>query len=79
MKKNIIIAVLSLIVIILAGITCDQNTRINAYDRYNKDCETLLDSIASWDDSFLDTTAETDTYCDYIESREHLDSLIWRK
>ena len=79
MIKNLIIAALSLSVIILTGITCDQNTRINAYDRYNKNCETLLDSIASWNNSFLDTTAETDTYCDYIESRKHLDSLIWRK
>lgn len=49
---------------------------IKAYDVYNRDCEILLDSIASWDDSFMDTTGETDTYCNYIESREKLDSLI---
>lgn len=49
---------------------------IKAYDAYNRDCEILLDSIASWDDSFMDTTGETDTYCNYIESREKLDSLI---
>lgn len=79
MKKNIIIAVLSLVVVILAGIICDQNTRINTYDRYNKNCETLLDSIASWDDSFIDTIVETDTYYNYLESREYLDSIIWRK
>ena len=49
---------------------------IKAYNTYNRDCEILLDSIASWDDSFMDTTGETDTYCNYIESREKLDSLI---
>ena len=49
---------------------------IKAYDAYNRDCEILLDSIASWDDSFMDTTGETDTYCNYAESREKLDSLI---
>lgn len=49
---------------------------IKAYDAYNRDCEILLDSIASWDNSFMDTTGETDTYCNYIESREKLDSLI---
>lgn len=50
---------------------------IKAYDAHNKDCETLLDSISSWDESFMDTTGETDTYCNYIESREKLDSLIY--
>lgn len=49
---------------------------IEAYNSYNKDCETLLDSIASKDNSFMDTTGETDTYCNYMKSREKLDSLI---
>lgn len=49
---------------------------IKAYDAYNKDCEILLDSITSWDNSFMDTTGETDTYCNYMESKKKLYSLI---
>ena len=52
---------------------------IDAYDRYNRDCETLLDSIAKWDESFEDGIAETDTYVIYLDSREHLDSVLYNK
>ena len=52
---------------------------IDAYDRYNKDCETLLDSIAKWDESFGDNVAETDAYVIYLDSREHLDSVLYNK
>ena len=77
MTKNIIIVVLLLLVGVLTGVSYYQNVRIDAYDRYNRDCEILLDSIALWDKSFIDTVIETDN--NYLESREHLDSIIWRK
>ena len=51
---------------------------IDAYDRYNRDCEILLDSIAKWDESFGDGVAETDAYVIYLESREHLDSVLYK-
>ena len=79
MTKNIIIVVLLLLVGVLTGISYDQTIRIDAYDRYNRDCEILLDSIASWNNTFEDGIAETDTYTTYLESREHLDSLICNK
>lgn len=52
---------------------------IKAYDNYNKDCEILLDSIASWDKSFYDITVETDVYQNYLDSKNNLDCLIWDK
>lgn len=51
--------------------------RLNvAYYNYHKKTEILLDSIASHDSTFLDVEGETDEYCDYIEAKEHLDSII---
>lgn len=53
--------------------------RLNvAYYNYHKRTEILLDSIASHDSTFLDVEGETDEYCDYLEAREHLDSIITR-
>lgn len=49
-----------------------------AYYNYHKKTEILLDSIASHDSTFLDVEGETDEYCDYLEAREHLDSIITR-
>lgn len=49
-----------------------------AYYNYHKKTEILLDSIASHDSTFLDVEGETDEYCDYLEAREHLDSVINR-
>ena len=77
MIKNIINVILILLVIVLTGIACSQTATIEAYNRYNRDCEILLDSIASWDKSFFDTVVETDAYYDYINSREILDYLLW--
>lgn len=55
------------------------NNLIESYDCYNKDCEILLDSIALWEESFYDTTVETDVYQNYLNSRDNLDCLIWDK
>lgn len=82
MKKTVLLCSLVAIVAFVAGLKVNQitsNRVINAYDAYNRDCEALLDSIASWDDSFMDTTGETDVYCDYCDSRAKLDSILWNK
>lgn len=49
-----------------------------AYYNYHKKTEILLDSIASHDSTFLDVEGETDEYCDYLNAKEHLDSIITR-
>ena len=77
MVQNTINAILVLLVIVFVGIAYSQVATINAYNRYNRDCEILLDSIASWDESFFDTVVGSDAYNDYINSREKLDSLLW--
>lgn len=77
--KNVIIALLLSLVVIDFIVIRDNNTLIGAYDRYNRDCEILLDSIAKWDETFGDGVAETDAYVIYIESREHLDSVLYNK
>lgn len=45
---------------------------INAYEDYSYKCEVLLDSIAKEYPSFNDVIAETDTYSEYIDSREFM-------
>lgn len=83
-NHNNLILLLSVVVIYFIAIDFvvvirNTNTLINAYDRYNKNCEILLDSIAEWDETFEDKVTETDTYVIYLESREHLDSVIYNK
>lgn len=77
--KNVIIALLLSLVVIDFIVIRDKSALVNAYDRYNRDCEILLDSIAKWDETFGDGVAETDAYIIYIESREHLDSVLYNK
>lgn len=68
MKQIVYTACLCILII-----TAISNKR-RRYEDYKSKCETLLDSIAAWDDSFLDTVCETETYQDYIESREKLNN-----
>lgn len=80
MKKTICLCLLVAIASFTAGFMVCQNTTvkqqsnlIEAYDAYNKHTEELLDTLNSeydWVDAF-------DPY-DYYESREKLDSLIWK-
>lgn len=80
--KNIMVVVFAVVAAFVAGFTASNhqaNKTIEAYDNYNAKCEILLDSIASWDESFGDGPAETDAYVDYLDAREKLDSIIWNK
>lgn len=73
-----------IVLLFFVGIGCadrytkDYNRLNVAYYNYHKKTEILLDSIASHDSTFLDVEGETDEYCDYLEAREHLDSIITR-
>ena len=89
MKKEIkqtleVLAIYVAILVFFAVVGCaDRYTkdysRLNvAYYNYHKKTEILLDSIASHDSTFLDVEGETNEYCDYLEAREHLDSIITR-
>ena len=81
MKKATFIILLAIAMgLIIAEFICIKRFSIviDAYDRYNRDCEILLDSIAKWDESFGDGVAETDAYVIYLESREHLDSVLYK-
>ena len=53
----------------------DAKELLKAYDDYNRNAETVLDSIAEGYDLFGIET-ESGYYQNYIKSREYLDSLI---
>ena len=81
MKKTFFLCSLAAIVAFGAGFGVCQNTTvkqqsklIEAYDAYNKHTEELLDTLDSeydWVDAFDPQ--------EYYESREKLDSLIWKR
>lgn len=48
---------------------------LRAYEQYYNDVETLLDSIAAHNESFMDTEGETDAYYYYILSRKQIEKL----
>lgn len=55
MKKNTLIAILALVVLILAGVTLYQSERLNAHKEYYKATENLLDTLENhynWVDAF---------------------------
>lgn len=55
MKKNTLIAVLVLVVLILVGATLYQSERLNAHKEYYKATENLLDTLENhynWVDAF---------------------------
>lgn len=80
MKKTFLLCSLVAMVASEAGFMVCQNTTvkqqsnlIEAYDAYNKHTEELLDTLDSeydWVDAFDPQ--------EYYESREKLDSLIWK-
>mgnify|MGYP003604156157 CR=1 FL=1 len=82
MKKTFLLCLLvAMVVASEAGFMVCQNTTvkqqsklIEAYDAYNKHTEELLDTLDSeydWVDAFDPQ--------EYYESREKLDSLIWKR
>lgn len=81
MKKTICLCSFAAIVTFVAGFMVCQNTTvkqqsnlIEAYDAYNKYTEELLDTLDSeydWVDAFDPQ--------EYYESKEKLDSLIWKR
>lgn len=48
---------------------------IQAYNDYYNQCEALLDSINSWDESFMDTIVETDAYFEYEVAKSRVKFL----
>ena len=85
--KEIIILVLIIIVFCLGYVLGHSDTKdrpygyefkmelLDEYDKYYKSVEILLDSVVVWDESFMDTTIETDVYFEYYKHREKIDSL----
>lgn len=47
-------------------------TKVAKYETYYTVTEAVLDSICNDWESFLDVTAETDTYAEYLEAKEDL-------
>lgn len=50
-----------------------------SYGEYYDKCEELIDSIISWDNSFLDTAGETDEYYFYYEAKCNVDKVLSSK
>lgn len=79
-----VVAICIIVLLFFVGIGCanypsKEYSDLNvAYYNYHKKTEILLDSIASHDSTFLDVEGETDEYCDYLNAKEHLDSIITR-
>ena len=78
--KKILLVLILIVVSFLAGCHinnyAEDNLSMNiAYYSYYQRVETLLDSIATHDESFMDTEGETDEYCNYLSAKQHLDSV----
>lgn len=65
-------AVALLCVVSAVSFKCGKATKIAKYEIYYTATETVLDSICNDWESFMDVTAETDTYAKYLEAREGL-------
>ena len=65
-------AVALLCVVSAASFECGKATKVAKYETYYTATETVLDSICNNWESFLDVTAETDTYVEYLEAKEGL-------
>lgn len=76
MKKvaTIILPALAILLTVIAACFASYNAgKAKAYSHhieYFNKTEALLDSINKWDESFMDTTMETDTYYEYEVARE---------
>ena len=65
-------AVALLCVVSTVSFECGKATKVAKYETYYTATEAVLDSICNDWESFLDVTAETDTYVEYLEAREGL-------
>ena len=66
-------AVVTLLCVVSAvSFECGKATKIAKYETYYTASEAVLDSICNDWESFLDVTAETDTYAEYLEARKEL-------
>ena len=65
-------AVALLCVVSAVSFECGMATKIAKYETYYTASEAVLDSICNDWESFLDVTAETDTYAEYLEARKEL-------
>ena len=65
-------AVALLCVVSTVSFECGKATKVAKYETYYTATEAVLDSICNDWESFLDVTAETDAYAEYLEAREDL-------
>lgn len=65
-------AVALLYVVSTVSFECGKATKVAKYETYYTATEAVLDSICNDWESFLDVTAETDAYAEYLEAREGL-------
>ena len=65
-------AVALLCVVSIVSFECGRATKVAKYEIYYTATEAVLDSICNDWESFLDVTAETDAYAEYLEAREGL-------
>ena len=65
-------AVALLCVVSTVSFECGKLTKVAKYETYYTATEAILDSICNDWESFLDVTAETDAYAEYLEAREGL-------
>ena len=66
------VAVALLCVVSAVSFECGKATKIAKYETYYTASEAVLYSICNDWESFLDVTAETDTYAEYLEARKEL-------
>ena len=66
------VAVALLCVVSTVSFECGKATKVAKYETYYTATEAVLDSICNDWESFLDVTAETDAYAEYLEAREGL-------
>lgn len=67
---RIIISIIAILFVIMAF-----DTKAIIKKHYDN-VEILLDSVAMWYPTFMDTFACSDTYDEYLESREHLERTL---
>ena len=74
MKENLIVVALALMIVFWAGLIGYNMGESHVYsmdNEYYTHTEALLDSINNWDESFMDTVMESDTYYEYELAREN--------
>lgn len=69
---QIVIGLIIVIFICIASYNAGRNSVYKEEYKYYEKTEILLDSINKWDNSFMDTVMETDTYYEYEVARENL-------